>query len=182
MNTQLNPLANPFQFNALDVRTAVDENNDVWFCAKDVCTILGITWSGATLENMPESWVIMLPLNTIKGERDTNFINEAGLYFLIFRSEKPKAKEFATWVCETVLPSIRKNGFFGTVDLKTRLALGKEINAIVHQVVNSKNVFELNVLVPQLRDYCNIAGLKMPALDLVKADIEQSDLFLAGAK
>ena len=49
-------LANPFIFSELDVRTATDQNNEVWFCAKDVCEALGIVWIGAqsNLENMPE--------------------------------------------------------------------------------------------------------------------------------
>jgi prophage antirepressor-like protein len=63
---------------------------------------------------MLESRVLGWKLPTIKGG-EANFINEAGLYRLIFRSNKPKANEFATWVCEVVLPAIRKHGHFGTV-------------------------------------------------------------------
>ncbi|NQY27509.1 MAG: hypothetical protein HRT92_10075 [Piscirickettsiaceae bacterium] len=50
----LKTLANPFQFSQLDVRTAVDGDDQVWFCAKDVCAALDIAWSTATLENTPE--------------------------------------------------------------------------------------------------------------------------------
>lgn len=182
MNTQLNPLANPFQFEALDVRTATDENGEVWFCAKDVSDVLEIDWSGKTLKNMPENWVTMGKLPTVTGEKEAVFINEAGVYRLIFRSNKPLAEQFANFICETVLPSIRKNGFYGVIDLKTRIALDKQINDVITRIVTSKNVFELNMLVPQLRNYCNIAGIKMPALELVKADIEQTDLFLGGDK
>jgi len=87
-------LANPFQFSELDIRTPTDEHSEVWFCAKDVCVALDIAWSSMTLENMPENWFMVINLITIKGERDAYFINEAGLYHLIFRSNKPKAKEF----------------------------------------------------------------------------------------
>lgn len=37
-------------------------------------------------------------------------ISEPGLYSLIFGSRLPAAHEFKKWVCEAVLPSIRKNG------------------------------------------------------------------------
>lgn len=37
-------------------------------------------------------------------------INEANLYSVIFKSNKPNAKEFRRWVYEEVLPSIRKTG------------------------------------------------------------------------
>jgi len=67
---QLKTLANPFQFTDLDVRTAIDEHNEVWFCAKDVCDILDITWNGSTLENMPEKCKLMLKLRTSFGEKD----------------------------------------------------------------------------------------------------------------
>ncbi|MDP2901785.1 MAG: BRO family protein [Methylovulum sp.] len=41
----LKTLPNPFLFDELDVRTAVDENENVWFCAKDVCAALDIAWT-----------------------------------------------------------------------------------------------------------------------------------------
>jgi prophage antirepressor-like protein len=181
MSALLNPLANPFQFQTLDVRTATDENGEVWFCAKDVCAVLDITWSGAsnTLKNIPENWFMVASDATIKGERDTYFVNEAGLYNLIFRSDKPKAKEFANWVCETVLPQIRRHGFYGKVSQKEYLAVINEVNKITRTIVSSKNVFEIQTLLPQLKTLHNMAGSKMPALELVNADIEQSDLFLS---
>lgn len=182
MNTQLNPLANPFQFETSDVRTATDENNEVWFCAKDVCAVLDITWSSVTLENVPENCKLMLKLSTSYGEKDTNFISRTGVFRLIFRSNKPNAIQFADWVCDVVLKSIFQYGFYGTIDLKTRMAIDKQINELMARIVVCKNVFELNMLVPQLRDYCNIVGRKMPPLEQVKADIEQCDLFLEGVK
>lgn len=40
----------------------------------------------------------------------TIFINESGLYSLIFNSKKEDAKKFKKWVTSEVLPSIRKTG------------------------------------------------------------------------
>ena len=146
MDHQLKTLANPFQFADLDIRTATDEHSEVWFCAKDVCTALDIVWSGMiTLENMPENWFMVINLITIKGERDAYFINEAGLYHLIFRSNKPKAKEFANWVCETVLPEIRKTGFFGTIGIKDQISISKQIDSISLQIVNTKNALQTEI-------------------------------------
>jgi len=42
-------------------------------------------------------------------------INEPALYSLIFGSKKPEAKEFKKYVCTTILPSIRRYGFFGSL-------------------------------------------------------------------
>jgi len=132
----LKTLANPFQLAELDIRTATDEHSEVWFCAKDVCAALYIVWSGAsiTLENMPDNWFMVMNLMTIKGERDAYFVNEAGLYHLIFRSNKTKAKDFANWVCETVLPEIRKTGFFGAISIKDQISISKQIESISLQI------------------------------------------------
>ncbi len=180
--TQLKTLENPFQFAELDVRTAVDDNNDVWFCAKDVCQVLDITWSGMTLENMPDRWITMLKLNTVTGEKDAIFLNEAGLYRLIFRSNKPKAEEFADWVCEVVLPQIRKNGYFGKVSAKDYIAIVKQIDLLTIRLINSKNAFTHALLVNPLKNLCNMAGHPMQEIQLINQTLEQDDLFADDAQ
>jgi prophage antirepressor-like protein len=179
MNHQLKTLANPFQFSELDIRTATDEHSEVWFCAKDVCEALDIVWSGtsATLENMPDNWLMVWKLQTIQGERDAIFINEAGLYHLIFRSNKPKAKEFANWVCETVLPEIRKTGFFGTIDIKDQISISKQIDSISLQIVNTQNAFRRKLLHDQLRRLCNIIDQPIPPTEWIALTHDQVDLF-----
>ena len=47
-----------------------------------------------------------------KLDKRTIFINEAGLYKLIFKSKKSKALEFTEWVTNDVLISIRKTGSY----------------------------------------------------------------------
>ncbi len=163
----------------LDVRTAVDEHNDVWFCAKDVCLALEITWSGGskTLGNMPKTWQGVFYEETPGGRQDTIFINEAALYKLIFRSNKPKAEEFANWVCEEVLPTIRKHGFFGNVPPKDYLAIVKQISLLTNQLAETKNAFTHQMLVKPLRNLCNMAGHPMPDINLISQQIDQLDLF-----
>jgi prophage antirepressor-like protein len=39
-------------------------------------------------------------------------VNEAGLYSIILRSDKPEAKQFKRWITHEVLPIIRKTGAF----------------------------------------------------------------------
>ena len=41
---------------------------------------------------------------------DASWICEAGLYKLVFKSQLKTAEVFTDWVCEVVLPSIRKTG------------------------------------------------------------------------
>lgn len=48
--------------------------------------------------------------------RGLTFITEAGVYKLIFRSKLPNAEKFSDWVCDEVLPSIRKTGSYSVAD------------------------------------------------------------------
>lgn len=101
MNDQpTQPLANSFLFAEHKVRTAVGADGAVWFCAKDVFEALDITWKGgAGLKNLPETWKLVLYLRTSYGTKETFFISEAAVYRTTFRSSKPRANEFAEWVC-----------------------------------------------------------------------------------
>lgn len=152
---ELTILTNPFQFIEKYVRTAVDDQDNIWFCAKDVCGVLEISWSSKTLENVPENWKLMIKLITSFGGKDTYFINEPGLYRLIFRSNKPKSIEFSNWVCEEVLPAIRKQGYFGVIAAKDRLAYSKQIVELTIQLASSKDAMLFKLLTQELRDLCN---------------------------
>ena len=44
------------------------------------------------------------------GRQALSYVNESGLYCLIFGSKLPAAKEFKKWVTSEVLPTIRKEG------------------------------------------------------------------------
>lgn len=55
---------------------------------------------------------------------NVNFVNESGLYSLIFGSDLPEAKLFKRWVTNEVLPSIRRTGTY-TVPL-----LGQQIKLL----------------------------------------------------
>ena len=47
-------------------------------------------------------------------EQDMKYISEGNLYRLIIRSKLPAAVRFENWVCDEVLPSIRKHGAYAT--------------------------------------------------------------------
>lgn len=82
-------------------------NNEVWFCAKDVCDILEIKNVTQAVQRLEEDERSMF---NIGRQGNTNFINESGLYTLILRSDKPEAKPFRKWITSEVIPAIRKTG------------------------------------------------------------------------
>ena len=46
---------------------------------------------------------------------EKKYINEGNLYRLITKSKLPEAREFERWIFDTVIPSIRKHGYYSNV-------------------------------------------------------------------
>ena len=61
--------------------------------------------------------------------QETTIVTETGLYGLIQQSRKPSALKFKHWISSEVLPSIHKNGFYGT-DSFVDMALNDPDNLI----------------------------------------------------
>ena len=72
-------------------------------------------------------------LPTAGGEQDVKFIPEGDLYRLIVSSKLPAAEKFERWVFEEVLPSIRKTGGYGNINLEQVIA--QTATAVVSEVV-----------------------------------------------
>lgn len=92
----------------------ITQDEDLWFVAKDICEALNIQNSRQALMSLDDDEKGVCKIYTLGEEQDSAIINEAGLYSLILRSNKPEAKEFKRWITHEVLPSIRKYGFYGT--------------------------------------------------------------------
>ncbi len=109
MSDLIEIIDNSFNFNNETVRI-IGSFEEPWFIAKDVCSILGLSNVTEAIRHIPEKWRSSEILSTPSGNQNTNIINEAGLYKLIMRSNKKVAQKFQEWVCEEVLPSLRKKG------------------------------------------------------------------------
>jgi prophage antirepressor-like protein len=96
----------PFHFGNSEVRIQLDENDKPWWVARDVCEVLGLRNVSDAVGRLEtgEKGIALVDKLLI--------INESGLYRLIFRSDKPEAKRFQSWVFEEVLPQIRKTGTY----------------------------------------------------------------------
>lgn len=82
-----------------------------WFCLKDICAVLEIQNSRDLLvKQLDAKGVGKIYTPTTGGNQKLTFVNEPNLYRVIFRSNKPEAKQFQDWVFNEVLPSIRKTG------------------------------------------------------------------------
>jgi prophage antirepressor-like protein len=120
------PFQQLFEFEGLQVRI-IGTPDKPWFCGKDVCKVLEYENIKDALQKLIPS-KYKQPLNKILNislgcDQHPNsdvgyhkgkavYINEAGLYELIFNSKMEKARKFKDWVFEEVLPKIRKNGYY----------------------------------------------------------------------
>lgn len=103
----------PFSFENKQVRTVVIDGGP-WFIAADVATCLGYSDAAQAVrdnckrakslkELASVSQTGALPINSLA-------IPESDVYRLTMRSKLESAERFQDWVCEEVLPSIRKTG------------------------------------------------------------------------
>jgi prophage antirepressor-like protein len=101
----------PFNFNGSEVRMEII-NDEPWFLAKDICSILSLDNVSKALEGLDEDELTLLKIMSGGQNREMYALNESGMYSLILRSRKPEAKVFKKWVTSEVLPSIRKYGHY----------------------------------------------------------------------
>lgn len=88
----------------------------IWFAAPDVCTALGLTNATEAIKSLDEDEKLTSVVLRSGQNRPVNFINESGLYTLIFKSRKSSATQFRKWITKEVIPSIRQKGYYGKID------------------------------------------------------------------
>jgi prophage antirepressor-like protein len=120
-----------FYFCGKSVSYIKTPKGDIYFKAKDIALILDYSNTNqAIIDNVSETQKFKLndiiknpspegvarndPLSDNESQQNIQFntiyINEAGLYSLIFGSKKEEAIKFRNWVTSEVLPQIRKTG------------------------------------------------------------------------
>ncbi len=115
-----------YDFHKSNIRVITSENNESLFCLADVCAVLQLANPNHAVNSIKEEFSIpTLNVGVVTrpdGSRiEANFITEPQLYFVMMRSRAKVAREFRQWICNEVLPSIRKNGSFN---------LNKELESI----------------------------------------------------
>ena len=103
------------------MRTVTDKNGEPLFCGQDVCKALGYKRAyDAIRQHVSLSDTVKCSIaRNVKnryGESPKTqmvqmlFVNESGVYSLVFGSKLESARRFKHWVTSEVLPAIRKNG------------------------------------------------------------------------
>lgn len=111
-------------FENQSVTTAIDGNGEILFRASELATALGFgNPRQAISTHVDNDDIQKLEIvcdvqeldgtsNKARKTQKVNFVNESGMYALIFGSTKDEAKRFKRWVTSEVLPSIRKTGTY----------------------------------------------------------------------
>ena len=111
------------------------DGNKAWLHANSVLKILEYAESGwrTKISRLNQKGVTKCNVLTNGGEQLQNFIDEPNFYKLVFGSKMNKAEEFQDWVCDEVLPTIRKTGAFFE-DGREEEAIGKYFPSFSEEV------------------------------------------------
>lgn len=159
-----------FNFETSSVRTAINGNNEPYFCLTDVTEVLNIDRTSTLIRNLDEKGVIKLATPTKGGKQEVTFINEPNLYRVIFRSNKAEAVKFQNWVFDEVLPSIRKTGQYRhTISPEQRHTIQKAIKAkCQHNSTHYQTVYHA------LYDHFKVESYK----ELLASDFDEAMAFI----
>lgn len=107
-----------FTYEDYKIKVYVTSIGEPWFCGRYIAKVLLYKDTKKALEEHVDDDFKLTLEELVRGnncpyrfrgnEAKAIYMNEAGLYSLIFRSKMPKAKEFKRWVTSEVLSSIRK--------------------------------------------------------------------------
>jgi hypothetical protein len=109
-----------FNFEGHEVEI-INFNGEGLFNPRHIGECLELTESAVrkAMEKMTQNQAIKLTNSDINGTNirklnnaGENFLKEAGVYKLIFKSNKPAAERFQNWLAEEVLPRIRQYGAY----------------------------------------------------------------------
>ena len=111
------------------------------------------------------------------------FVNESGMYALVFGSKQPNAKAFKRWVTKEVLPSLRKHGTYTVRKAQQPNITPTKVRASLEWVKGVSDLLNLNDssklsllgLVAQplglpVPDYTPSHGILKSATELLKAN------------
>lgn len=131
-----------------DIRTTGDPDMPL-FCASDICRALGYAnGRKAIADHCDTPDVTKRDVGVVTGKKSDgsdaiqmvkmSFVNESGLYSLIFGSKLESAKQFKHWVTSEVLPTIRKHGMYATGETLEQILTSPENAILILQAIQKE--------------------------------------------
>lgn len=110
-------------------------NNELFLRAIPLAELLGYKNPRQALSShVDKEDVQKLDSLTQGGKQKVLYVNESGMYALIFSSKLDQAKRFKKWVTSEIIPTIRKTGSYSlTINEKQRYLISKAIDERVYR-------------------------------------------------
>ena len=145
-----------YDFHSSNIRVITSDEGVILFCLSDVCVTLNLT-NPTVMANQIKDEFGCPKLNlahlkdTLGRDQEFTMITEPQLYFVMMRSRAKVAREFRQWICNEVLPSIRKTGGYTLAQKDKEL---KKLNDRVKELADEKRKQEssLNLTIMCLKD------------------------------
>ena len=123
------------------IRTTIIDG-EPWFVGKDIAEALGYAEAHkAIARHVDTDDGMKRPFtDSIGRTQEITFINESGLYALIFGSKLPSAKQFKRWVTSEVLPQInRTGGYIPVSGADDELTIMAKAHQILERTLQAKD-------------------------------------------
>jgi prophage antirepressor-like protein len=164
-----------------------------WFVGRDVAVALGYSnpqktlgdhvatedkmgWQN-TAPSVADGVTIRYPILDSKGrEQFPVWINESGLYSLIFSSKLPAAKRFKHWVTNEVLPAIRRTGEYRVAATQDEVP-PRELTSDDYFRAASIVATCKNERLPYVLSYLKMAGISAAYADQLKGKDNDRDKY-----
>lgn len=162
----------PFIFDSTLVIRTLERDGDPWFVAKDIAAALGYADPDQAVRlncRRVKDWTRPVNLDPVSdtessspvsmvspsesgddtkrhgGLRHAKIIPESDVYRLIMRSNKPEAERFQDWICEEVIPAIRKTGSYILAEGSETAALLKETEDTMARLKERRDALNLEL-------------------------------------
>lgn len=124
------------------VRT-VTIDGEPWFVGKDVAAVLGYENTKKAIRDhvdvedkkMGEQNGTPSVVDSMGRTQRPVWINESGMYALIFGSKLPSARRFKCWVTSEVLPAIRRTGSYSKTDIDVTALIMQTATAVCTEMI-----------------------------------------------
>ena len=123
-----------FQSGLFESVRAMLVDNEPWFVGSDVAKSLDYNDPSTAVRDHVDEEDIMISREYSQTNSKMLFINESGVYALIFGSEQERAKQFKRWVTHEVLPALRRTGQYSVG--QDRVVLSEEKASELAQILS----------------------------------------------
>ena len=160
------------------IRVEACKDGDLWFHAGDICDALGFAnpWDAVATHVDEDDLAKREVIDAIGRKQQANFVNESGMYCLIFGSQLPSAKRFRRWVSSEVLPHLYRYGYYEIPQMEPGATFNENMLApgpflfvrlahLCHSLGNASNsrllhyLLEHGVVDPSTGDFYSVRAL-----------------------